>query len=72
MIVTSFKVLFRLTPDPDLKVKVTDLHVKVFKSSYFPNHTMDLLHIFFLMIDTGQRFYSAVPASMPMTSRSRS
>ena len=41
------KVLFRHTPDPDLKVKVSDLDVKVFKSSYFPNHTMDLLHILF-------------------------
>ena len=41
------KVLFRHIPDPELKVKVTDLDVKVFKSSYFPNHTMDLLHILF-------------------------
>ena len=30
-----------------LKVKVTDLDVKVFKSSYFPSHTMDLFHILF-------------------------
>ena len=46
MIVTG-PVLFRHTPDPDLKVKVTDLDVKVFKSSYFLNHTMDFLHILF-------------------------
>ena len=46
MIVTG-PVLFRHTHDSDLKVKVTDLDVKVFKSSYFPNHTMDLLHILF-------------------------
>ena len=46
MIVTG-PVLFRYTPDPVLKIKITDLDVKVFKSSYFPNHTMDLLHILF-------------------------
>ena len=41
------EVLFSHTPDPDLKVKVTELDVKVFKSSYFPNHTMGLFHILF-------------------------
>ena len=46
-IIVRGKVLFRHTHDPDLRVKVTDLDVKLFKSSYFPNHTMDLFHILF-------------------------
>ena len=59
--------LFRHTHDPDLKVNVTDLDVQVFKSQTI----QWICFIFCLMVDTGQRFYSAIPASMLMTSRSR-
>ena len=63
----------------DLKVKVTDLKffiLKFFKSSYFPRAHIFLtirwiLFIFGMMIDTGPKFYSTIPLSMPMASRSK-
>ena len=67
-------VLFSNTPAHYLKVKVMDLeilNVKDFKSSYFPNFTMDFVHIWY-----DDRYSSKVLFSntlpMPMTSRSRS
>ena len=45
MIVTSPKFYSGIRSDPYLKVKDTDVDVKVFKRSYFSNRTVDLLHI---------------------------
>ena len=47
------------------------IYVKIFKTSYFPNCMMDLVHIY-VMIDIGPKFLSAVPQSMPMILRPRS
>ena len=54
---------------PPVLASASTFTLKLFKSSYFPNHMMDLVHIWYDDIDP--KFISAIPQPMPMILRSR-
>ena len=62
-----YKMLYSTIPAPvhDLKVKVTDfnvkVHVKVFRTSLFPNPMMDLVHVWYDDRHWSKILHSTIP-----------